>query len=545
MSVAATAQRSDPNKSLTESYWKHPDYREEYKRRSALLDLAREDKDLAKALVVSYKSDVVLFVGDWGMTLDPRREPHTRPFTPWPRQVDFLYWLDDHARLNPRSGVVDKSRDCGVTWLCAAYAIWGWNFHGIQSGFGSRKEQLVDRLGDHNSIFEKIRFFIEYVPPEFLPAGYNHERDANFMKIINPSTNATITGEAGDNIGRGGRSTVYFVDEAAYLERPHLAERSLSATTDARIDVSTHNGVGTEFERKTKTYAKEDLFVFDWRDDPRKDDQWYEDFKSRHDEATVAQEVDRDPGASMEGLVIPARWVAAARMLWGRLEPEEERGKRIAGLDVADEGGDTNALAMMDGPVLWSLEQWKLGNTSQTARRAILSCTDERISAMRYDNIGVGAGVKGEVSNHATPGLSIVGVHTGKSPNPGWYIEPDPERNDPGKKNEDMFLNFRAQAWWLLRRRFQRAWERVNEVREWEAAECIAIGPGVPADATDELSVFTYKTTTAGKIQIESKDKLKSRGIRSPNAADAIVLATCPDPVSGKPTGRAGSWRKR
>ena len=32
---------------------------------------------------------------------------------------------------------------------------------------------------------------------------------------------------------------MFFVDEAAYLERPALIEAALTATTDVRIDIST------------------------------------------------------------------------------------------------------------------------------------------------------------------------------------------------------------------------------------------------------------------------------------------------------------------
>ena len=59
------------------------------------------------------------------------------------------------------------------------------------------------------------------------------------MRLLNPANDATIIGEAGDNIGRGGSCSLFFVDEAAYLEHPALIEAALTATTDVRIDIST------------------------------------------------------------------------------------------------------------------------------------------------------------------------------------------------------------------------------------------------------------------------------------------------------------------
>jgi hypothetical protein len=47
--------------------------------------------------------------------------------------------------------------------------------------------------------------------------GFVEKVHDNYMRIINPDNGATITGEAGDNIGRGGRTTMYFLDEWALL----------------------------------------------------------------------------------------------------------------------------------------------------------------------------------------------------------------------------------------------------------------------------------------------------------------------------------------
>ncbi|MDI5303740.1 hypothetical protein MJN76_29380, partial [Salmonella enterica subsp. enterica serovar Anatum] len=41
-------------------------------------------------------------------------------------------------------------------------------------------------------------------------------KHSRFMSVEFPDTGAVIKGEAGDNIGRGDRTTLYFVDEAAF-----------------------------------------------------------------------------------------------------------------------------------------------------------------------------------------------------------------------------------------------------------------------------------------------------------------------------------------
>jgi hypothetical protein len=57
----------------------------------------------------------------------------------------------------------------GATWICAAFSVHAWIYSDGAIGWGSRKEQLVDRLGDPSSIFEKIRLIVDYLPSFFLP----------------------------------------------------------------------------------------------------------------------------------------------------------------------------------------------------------------------------------------------------------------------------------------------------------------------------------------------------------------------------------------
>jgi phage terminase large subunit len=58
-----------------------------------------------------------------------------------------------------------------------------------------------------------------------------------------------------------------------------------------------------------------------------------------------AQEVERNRSASVEGTIIPGEWVHAAIDAHERLHFEDD-GLWGAGLDVADGGGDLNALAV-------------------------------------------------------------------------------------------------------------------------------------------------------------------------------------------------------
>src|SRR5690606_18584010 len=134
-------------------------------------------------------------------------------------------------------------------------------------------------------------------------------------KLANNDNGATITGESGDNIGRGGRKSRYFKDESAHYERPELIEAALGDNTDVQIDISSVNGLGNVFHRRREAGvlwepgAKIEpgmtrVFIFDWRDHPEKTQEWYDRRKARAEREGMqhifAQEVDRNYSAAVQ-----------------------------------------------------------------------------------------------------------------------------------------------------------------------------------------------------------------------------------------------------
>ena len=235
---------------------------------------SEQKKQQIQLLKNYYRENPWDFISDWGFTFDPRltaqNKPAVIPFILWPRQVEYLKWLMNRYRHQER-GMVEKSRDCGVTWLSVGFAVCGWVcIDGFSVGFGSRKEQYVDTKGDFDSIFEKIRFFIDYIPKELQPNGWNPKEHSAHMRIKNPENDSSITGEAGPQIGRGGRKAVFFVDEAAFVENQLAVDNALSQNTNCQIDISTPNGNGNLFYKKRmeRYNNTERLFVFDWRAQP-------------------------------------------------------------------------------------------------------------------------------------------------------------------------------------------------------------------------------------------------------------------------------------
>ena len=119
------------------------------------------------------------------------------------------------------------------------------------------------------------------------------------------------------------------------------------------------------------------VFVMDWRDHPAKTQAWYDQRRAKAQSDGLlhvfAQEVDRNYAASVENVVIPADWVRAAIDAHIKLGFGDD-GRWVGALDVADGGGDRNALAMRKGSVLKHVEEWGERDTGLTARRAVTAC---------------------------------------------------------------------------------------------------------------------------------------------------------------------------
>jgi phage terminase large subunit len=234
-----------------------PDYVGKYIERAEMLERVRLNPKIVPGIIKHYGRGLdgcIEFIEDWLDTYDPRNAGKsdklaTMPLIMFPRQrdlVEFIFCLIEAEA----SGLIEKSRDMGATWVAGAVSVWFWRFRkGASIGWGSRKADLVDRIGEMDSIFEKIRFLIRSMPTFLLPPGFDLDADMSYMKIINSSNMSSISGESGDDIGRGGRKLFYFKDESAHYVHPESIEASLSENTRVQIDISSVNGPGNVFHK--------------------------------------------------------------------------------------------------------------------------------------------------------------------------------------------------------------------------------------------------------------------------------------------------------
>ncbi len=530
-----------------------PNYTEVFGWRQRQLLRLRKSPKLLYGAIEYYRTHPVEFINHWCDTYDPRNANTpgklTRmPLVMFPRQADMIdFFMAIIAAESP--GLVEKARDMGATWIASAFSVWLWRFSdGASVGWGSRKQEYVDRLGDPKSIFEKIRLLIRQMPMEFWPQGFDPTRHMPFMRIINPETDASIIGEAGDGMGRGGRTLIYFKDESAHYERPELIEAALSENTRVQVDISSVNGLGNVFHRKREagvewtggdaTKGKTNIFIMDWSDHPEKDQAWFDAKKDRMEGEGLghvfAQEIERNYAASLQGAIIKPEWVKAAIDADKKLKFEPEGGD-VAGLDIADEGLDKNAWAHRKGVCLLNADVWSDRDVGVAARKAVGFAKDIGEVEVNYDCIGVGAGVKSEINRLADDDVMPEGVifvpwsASAKPLHPDDPVIPD---DDESPLNKDFFDNLKAQGWWMLARRLFKTWQAVEQGIEHPVDELISISGDIPIIRTIEKELCQPTMGRSARTLKTLVNKTPD-GTASPNVADAIMQCYWPVPDDG------------
>lgn len=518
--------------------FKDPDYEAVWQQRIKRLQFIRaQPPEFLEGLKAFYKRDghgIAAFINDWGVTFDPRNpevdRPALMPFTLFQKQWDWVVFAHDQWKAR-KPALTEKSRECGLSWLSVAFGCTVAMFYeGVIGGYGSRTIDYVDQIGEPKSLFWKARLFMKEIPPEF-SGGWDIRKHAPHKRIYFPGTGSSLMGESGDQIGRGARTSWYFTDEEAFLERPQSVEASLSQTTNARHSISTPNGMGNPFQQKAFG-GKVAKFTFHWREDPRKDEAWYQKQVEELDPVVVAQEIDINYAASVDGVLIPQQWVTAAVDAVRKINERMPRDRKIratgelsAGLDVADEGRDLNALCIAKAIEVLAVPEWsgKGSDIFDTVQQAFDHCDQFDCRMLKFDSDGLGAGVRGDarIINAArqSEGLPVIDVTPFRGSNKVFQPLKEDER---GRKNEDFFANAKAQGWWALRARFRNTYRWVVEGIECDPADIISLNPEMPnfTKLCSELVQPTFSLNNVGKIVVDKKPD----GSRSPNLADSVMI---------------------
>lgn len=529
-------------------------------------ELARyaADPDYFESRRAFYASGVdgcIAFINHWIDTHEPRnagkKDPVTgqrletvMPLILFPRQEQMLRFgfacLDNEA-----NGLIEKSRDMGATWTWLAASIWMWLFwEACSVGWGTATAIKLDRSSDSGSIFVKLRNTIKSLPAVFKPKGLIPHRHLLDKRVGNPDNGSAIFGEIGEEIGRGSRARVYFVDEAAHLLNPEEVEAALSETTRVRIDMSSVSGLGSVFHRtrvsgkvwepgkdENVVQDRTNVFILDWRHHPGKNKEWYSKrqalFASKGLSHVFASEVDRDYAAALQGTIIPKAWLEACvdahLKIPGWVDDPDD--PWFGGFDVADGGLATNAVVKRRAWIVKYADQWGGDDTSINTRRALDGCKDTLPIILSYDSVGVGAGARGESNRLIAEGIMPQGITMvpwnggAKVQWPGKHLIPEDESSP---KNKAYFANLKAQGWWNLRMRVYRTFRyivhgEVSPIDGLISFDKQAIGDFL-YKLIEEIAQPTAQPNTLMKLQVDKTPD----GAQSPNFGDACMMCCFP-----------------
>jgi phage terminase large subunit len=229
---------------------------------------------------------------------------------------------------------------------------------------------------------------------------------------------------------------------------------------------------------------------------------------------------DGQPYGDYSDSIIQPEWVDAAIDAHLKLG-FKGIGVKSLGFDPADTGSDAKAVMMRHGSVITKGRKWSDGELPEAIDIAFADCYEWRGEFIVYDADGLGVGVKvGLAPRIEGKNIEVIPYHGGGSVDNPLDIYAD------DKTNKDTFRNKRAQYYWQLRDRLEATYNAIHKGIYTDPQDMISLSSDLPD--LDVLKSELIKIQRAKRrnnfIQIESKEDMKARGVKSPNMADALVM---------------------
>ena len=191
----------------------------------------------------------------------------------------------------------------------------------------------------------------------------------------------------------------------------------------------------------------------------------------------------RFPAAGEDQFIPPMLVADAAKR---ELEEPDSTAPVIVGVDPARFGSDSTVILVRRGREILEIQRHK-GDDTMTVVGYVIEAIEEHKPAMVViDEGGVGGGIVDRLKEQR---YKVRGINFGNK-----------------SRNPLMWGNLRAQIW--------------GAMRDWLKTGTIPNDRSLKADLTGP----TYKPDSKGAIFLESKKDMKSRGLASPDAADALAV---------------------
>lgn len=201
--------------------------------------------------------------------------------------------------------------------------------------------------------------------------------------------------------------------------------------------------------------------------------------------------------ADEEDVVVPLSWAQACQEVVER--PPASLLPIELGVDVGA-GGDESVIQERRGPVAGRVWRDRQPDTMQVVGKVLHAIEQTGATSVKVDLIGVGHGAHDRLvemkreRHRLLRGVSVHGVNVGAS-------STQPER----------FERLRDELWWEIGR-------RLSEDRAWDLA---SLSPA----ALDQLTAPRFAVSSSGRVRVEPKEETRRRLGRSPDDADALLLA--------------------
>jgi hypothetical protein len=192
------------------------------------------------------------------------------------------------------------------------------------------------------------------------------------------------------------------------------------------------------------------------------------------------------PPLAEDDSLIPWDWVMAA--VDKDIEVLEDDVRKI-GLDVGG-GGDPSALCRRQGGKVFPFLMNNSPDTMEVTGWAAIAMDEFDTAATFVDSIGLGHGVYNRLKELRKRGR---------------LYSVDVRRT---ARDQDRFKKIRDELWFALRDEFEDGTIDIPN-------DDVLIG---------ELSTIKFKLDSSGKVKVEGKDELRTRGLESPNKADALMM---------------------
>ncbi len=184
--------------------------------------------------------------------------------------------------------------------------------------------------------------------------------------------------------------------------------------------------------------------------------------------------------------IIPLEWLELAKVR------EVKTGTKVLGVDPARFGDDDSVIIEIDGRKVRKPTVVHGYDTMEFAGLVVKHIDKIKAVGAGVDPIGVGSGVLDRLIELDKPAQ---GVNVSEKP-----------------RHPEKYANRRSELWWELRELLDPNHDTPLQLPEDD--ELIA-----------ELSSVRYSHDSAGRVKVESKDDIKKRLGKSPDRADALVIA--------------------